>query len=670
MLGLAPSVLNLTLAKLQPASGGNPSQWVSYINRIQAGNFGPQALPQALQANTENGAAGTLVELGGGNYRYTFATNPANVTAPVAVSYDANLTHRIGFELRMSAPGNLIFPDNPVVDFVPATLAIQPLQKMIAANENCNACHERLEFHGGPRVTVEYCVTCHNPSTLDPDSGAILDMAHMAHAIHYGPNRAAPYEVYGFGGTLHDYSEVTYPQSVLFCESCHTAGTSSPAGDAWQTTASTAICAGCHIDGLVATTPDPVTGKSNYAFQHSFSGPLQDGTCVNCHAPGNTLGGRPVGIAAAHEKGVKEVTLIGRTQFAYEIISVDNAVAGQAPTIHFAINNPSNGTRYDISTDAPFNQGAASLNLNIAWNTSDYSNEGSAVAGVPAQPRALNLAYLRTNAVRQPDGSYIVTAPTVLPAAATGGVAVALEGRPSVLVASTGALANVPVEGVTLFAGAPRRAVVSIDKCNDCHEQLAFHGNNRANDIDNCVVCHNPDATDVRRRVGFTWASPSPVDGKAEESIDMRYMIHALHAAQNVLYGFGNVAHDYRDITYPQAINNCTACHEEGTYYPVSYTRRSVTINTGADLANWRDDVALTPNAAACWSCHQAAPDFIAIPTRAHIEQNGGYIPSPTDTSVTKEMIEARNNSAYIEACVLCHGPGGTADVRAAHGLL
>jgi OmcA/MtrC family decaheme c-type cytochrome len=672
VLGLAPNVLNLTLAKLQPAGGGSPSQWVSYINRIQTSNFGPRELPQALQANTENGAAGTLVELGGGKYRYTFATNPANVTTPVPVSFDPNLTHRIGFELRMSAPGNQIFPDNPVVDFVPATLVIQPLAKLIAANENCNACHERLEFHGGPRVTVEYCVTCHNPSTLDPDSGSILDMAHMAHSIHLGENRAIPYRVYGFGGTPHDYSEVTYPQSPLFCENCHAAGASSPDGDAWKTTATSSICAGCHIENLRASAPDPVTGQSTLAIQHGFGGVVGDGTCVSCHFPGAIFFGQQIGMEAAHLKGIKEVTLIGRAQFAYEIISVENAAAGQAPTIRFAVNNPSNGTRYDITTDAPFNQGAASLNLNIGWNTRDYSNEGSGVAGVPAQPRALNLAYLKANAQRQADGSYIVTAPAPLPATVSGGVAVSLEGRPSVQVASTGALANVPVKGVTRFAGPARRAVVSIDSCNACHEQLAFHGNNRADDINNCVVCHNPDATDVRRRIGagYTWAAPSPLDGKAEDSIDMRYMAHALHAAQNVLYGFGNTPHDYRTVTYPQALNNCTACHEPGTYYPVGLNARSVTINTGANLLDWRDDVAMTPNAAACWSCHQAAPDFIAIPTRAHIEQNGGYLPSPTNTSVTKEMIEARNNSAYIEACVLCHGPGGVADVGVAHGVL
>jgi OmcA/MtrC family decaheme c-type cytochrome len=675
VLGMTPGVLNLTLAKLVPASSGAPAQWVSYINRIQTSSAGPQVLQQGLQANTENGAAGTLVELGQGNYRYTFATDPANVVSPVPVSYEPTVTHRIGFELRLAAPANQIFPDNPVIDFIPATGEVLPLQKMVAANDNCNACHERLELHGGPRVTVEYCVTCHNPSTIDPDSGSILDMAHMAHSIHMGRDRSIGYEVFGFGGTLHDYSGVTYPQSVLFCENCHAASDVTPQGDAWKTTAATSICTGCHIDGLLADAPDSVTGLAVLAYQHSF-GPVSDGVCTSCHAPGQVLGGTPIGMEQAHLRGIKEQVLIGREQFAYEIIGVTNALAGQQPQITFAVNNPATGTRYDINTDLPFNQGAASLSLDIAWNTSDYSNEGGGSAGLdtgaPAQPVVLNLAFLKANATRNPDGSYTVTAPNPLPASATGGVGVALEGRPSVTVPSTGLPANIPVEGATAFFGAPRRDIVSIDSCNNCHEVLALHGNNRADNIQLCATCHNPDATDVRQRqaAGLSWANPSLLDGKGEDSIDMRYMVHALHAAQNVLYGFGASTHDYRDVTYPQALNNCTACHAPDTYYPVAFTARSVTINTGADRSDWRDDVAMTPNAAACWSCHQAAPTFIAIPTRAHIEQNGGYVPAPTDVSVTKEMIEARDNSAYIEACVVCHGPGGVADVKAAHGLL
>jgi OmcA/MtrC family decaheme c-type cytochrome len=669
VLGLAPSALGFTLAKLSTGDGGGGEQWVSYINRIQtAGGNTPQVFAQALQATTEPGTAGTLTELGEGRYRYTFATDLANVTTPVPVTYEPNAIHRVGFELRMQAPGNRIFPDNPVVDFIPATSTEVPLARTIADNANCNSCHQRLEFHGGPRVTVEYCVTCHNPSTVDPDSGESVDMAYMTHSIHLGENRVEPYVVYGFGGTPHDYSEVGYPQSVLFCETCHQATEAAPHGDAWMGTTNAPACGGCHVDGLVTSAPDTITGRIQYAYQHDFGGPVTDGTCANCHAPGGPAGGN----AANHMRGAREAATIGREQFAYEIIEVTDAVAGEQPVITFAVNNPATGGRYDITTDAPFNQGAASLTINIAWNTSDYSNEGSGSAGpdtgAPAQPVALNLAFLKANATRNADGSYTVTAPNPLPASVTGGVGIALEGRPSVAVPSTGALTNIPVRGATAFSGPPRREIVSIDSCNDCHEVLTFHGNNRTDNIQLCATCHNPDATDVRRREGFSWADPAPLDGKGEESVDMRYMIHALHAGQSVVYGFGNTAHDYRDITYPQSTSNCNACHLPGTYYPTPPTARSVTINTGPDRSDWRDDIAITPTAAACWSCHQASP--IADLVKVHIELTGGYIPAtPTDASVSKETLESHAVSSFIETCGICHGPGAAADVAVMHGL-
>ncbi|MGD9387602.1 MAG: OmcA/MtrC family decaheme c-type cytochrome [Gammaproteobacteria bacterium] len=671
VLELDPGVISFTLAKLYSPGNGQAPQWQSYINRIQTPTpAGPQVLAQAVQATTESGRNGVLEELGEGAYRYTFATDLANVTSPLAVSYEPAEVHRVGFELRMQAPGNQVFPDNPVFDFIPATGAAVPLARTIAANENCSNCHERLEIHGGPRVTVEYCVTCHNPGSIDPDSGESVDMAYMTHAIHLGQERTEPYIVYGFGGTPHDYSDVTYPQSPLFCENCHAASAASPEGDNWKGAANTPACAGCHVDGLAKSGADPVTGQSLYVYEHDF-GPAAEGTCVSCHAPGSTAGGNEEN----HLKGVKEATLIGRERFEYEVLAVASAVAGAQPVITFAVSNPANGTRYDIKADEAFNQDRSSLTVDIAWNTSDYSNEGSGSAtvdtGAPAQPVSLGIDFLQENAVRNDDGSYTVTAPEPLPGAATGGIAVALEGHPVVPVPSTGALTRIPVKGAVLFAGEPRREIVSLDSCNACHESVSFHGDNRVDNIQLCAICHNPDATDVRRRdgAGFSWATPSPLDGKGEESVDMRFMIHALHARQNVVYGFGNRPQDYRDITYPQGVTNCDACHLDGTYYPSRAQSRSVTINTGADRSDWRDDVAITPVAAACWSCHQGAPDSIANLTRLHILQNGGYLPSATDTSVTKETLESQAVSSFIENCGVCHGPGKISDVEKAHGL-
>jgi len=665
-------VMSFTLNKLVPAANGQPAQWVSYINRIQQGSAGPQVLPQALQATTESGADGTLEELGDGRYRYTYATDPAAVTSPVAVSYEPQLTHRVGFEMRMSGLGSELFPDNPVYDFVPATGEAVPLARVVAANENCNSCHERLELHGGPRVTVEYCVTCHNPGSIDPDSGDSVDMAYMAHSIHAGSNRAIPYVIYGFRGSEHDYSEVTYPQSVLFCENCHMESDASPAGDNWLSTASAATCGGCHVEGLLSGDPDPVTGQAIYAYQHDFGSPIQDGTCVNCHAEGGVAGSN----AENHLAGAKLAAKVAREQFEYELIEVTDFLPGETPVITFAVNNPADGTRYDINADPEFTTGGASLTIDIAWPTTDYSNEGSGSAtvdsGAPAQPLGLGLDYLQANAVQNEDGSYTVTASMAVPAFVEGSIGVALEGHPIGDFDGDGVFGDrVPVKGATLFPGTPRRTIAVIDSCNDCHEQLAFHGANRTDNVQLCATCHNPDATDVRRRegAGFDWANPSPLDGKGEEAIDFRFMVHGIHAAQYAAYGFGNQPHDYSEVTYPQPLANCNACHEPGTFYGSPSTARSVTINTGVDRSDWRDDVAITPTAAACWSCHRSAPEASANLARVHMQQNGGYIPDETDATITKEMLETTSSSAYIETCAVCHGEGKIADVGEVHGL-
>ncbi|MEJ2516345.1 MAG: OmcA/MtrC family decaheme c-type cytochrome, partial [Gammaproteobacteria bacterium] len=308
-----PGNIWFTLAKLVPAADGKPSYWQSYINRIEtpSGDSTPNVLDSALQATTETGSTGTMEELGDGRYRYTFATDPANVTAPVAIEYDPTAPTRVGLEIRLDGEAEPLAPDNPVADIIPETGEEVAPAKAIAATENCADCHVRFAQHGGPRRTVEYCVTCHNPGTIDQDTGESLDMAYMAHSIHLGESRAdysteppttIPYVVYGFMDFVHDYSEVTYPQSPLFCENCHEASEATPDGDAWASSSSASACGGCHIAGLVASDPDPVTGQPTYVYNHqAVDFPAPDGLCVNCHVEGGAAGA----TAANHFKGAK-----------------------------------------------------------------------------------------------------------------------------------------------------------------------------------------------------------------------------------------------------------------------------------------------------------------------------------------------------------------------------
>ena len=96
----------------------------------------------------------------------------------------------------------------------------------IVSDTACNACHERLMFHGGGRRDVQYCVTCHNPGSTDAQSTNTVDFTVMIHKIHRGaelPSVVAGGEYYivGFGNDKVDYSHIEWPQDIRNCQACH-----------------------------------------------------------------------------------------------------------------------------------------------------------------------------------------------------------------------------------------------------------------------------------------------------------------------------------------------------------------------------------------------------------------------------------------------------------------
>jgi OmcA/MtrC family decaheme c-type cytochrome len=625
-LGIAASLMNFTLNKLVPAADGQPSQWVSYINRVEtaSGTSTPNILGQSIQATTENAArgGGTFEELGNGDYRYTYGTDPANVTTPIPVAYEPELVHRVGLELRGSGEFEELAPANPVFDIIPATGAAVAMAKAIVDTENCNACHERLNFHGGPRITVEYCVTCHNPGTIDQDTGESVDMAYMTHSIH----AARDYTVYGFGDTPHNYADVTYPQDILWCESCHVASDASPDGNDFAVTATAPSCGGCHATGLVVSDPDPVTGVPSYAYAHETilgGAPQADGTCLRCHQFIDTaeVHANVVGSARLHTAQGED--------FTYEILSATNTGAGQSPTITFRILG-ADGTALDIFADPSFNplNGPQRLSLRVAWTPQAVYNglpDGTQVAahGQPLGYDIFNNPAVTANG----DGTYSFTIPDVLPAALPGDLMVVLEGR-RILPDGTRAYPDSDV----FFPGTARERIVSQDACEACHVQVNFHGGSRAGDPEMCVVCHNADAAFVAE--GLTTIALGP-------------MLHEIHAA--VYPGF-------EGVTYPQSVANCMACHEEGTFYAARATARPVSYDEGADLLSWLDDTATSATSAACASCHTSGSAV------AHMELNGGVFNGLKGSMAIP--------SSSTESCVICHGEGRIADVGAAHGQL
>lgn len=116
------------------------------------------------------------------------------------------------------------------------------------------------------------------------------------------------------------------------------------------------------------------------------------------------------------------------------------------------------------------------------------------------------------------------------------------------------------------------RDVVLTETCNHCHDPLALHGGSRR-EIKVCVTCHTPQTTD-------------PDTGN---TVDMKVMVHKIHAGPNltkpyVIIGFQQSVNNYSGVTFPQEINHCEGCH----------TGKATQVN------NWL----LKPTRAACGSCH------------------------------------------------------------------
>jgi OmcA/MtrC family decaheme c-type cytochrome len=652
LVGLPAGDIRFVLAQLTPGSGGGSSEWQSYKTTDDGG------VPD-VQATAERGSEGTFVDNNDGTYTYTFASDlDAYPAGPV---FDETKTHRLGIEIRGQAP----ISSNGIFNFVPAG-GDPTFERRIVDNDTCNACHDRLEFHGGPRTDVDYCVTCHNPSSVDGNSGNTVDMKALIHNIHVGREG---YVIFGFLDIEHDYSGVQWSQDIRNCQTCHEEDDeNTPQASNWREVPNRAACGTCHYDDGV-----PDSGNDSAIEDGIHPGGLvftDDTQCVNCHGPDATIGGGRLQVAVAHQIP----TQLASEDFAFNILSVTNTAVGELPVVQFSVTNPNAGDApYNIQTDPEFTTctfGASRLAISVAWSTEpDYTNTGSGNA--PAQPVSMNpLTACGGTSTDNGDGTFTVTSPVAVPADVLGTLAVTIDGHPAVDI--DGSIERISVTNVVEYSAVtdatpvPRRNAVAIERCDQCHNVLSVHGNNRTDEPEVCAVCHNPNATDARQRVAVADPDDPPTDcvnvlGTVDETIDFKRMVHRIHSggATGVPYevcGFGNSVHVY-DFAYPGHLNNCEGCHEPDGYYPVEAGEiLGTTISVGADAASPTDDVVISPNASVCSSCH------VTDLAKLHMEQNGGNF------AATK-LPDSTLNPADVESCALCHGPGRSADVKEVHGV-
>ncbi len=721
--GLPAADIGFAIAQLVPGLNGSPSQWNSYIY----GTVAPAACPSGVtacattpktQAMVEAGATGTLVDNGNGTYQYTFKKD---ITTDPNVIYSALLTHRVGFEIRGLAQAN-----NASYTFQPSSGATTGIfAREIVDTATCNNCHTSFATsptgtsvaHGGARVEVQYCVMCHNPGTTDPNSGNSLDMTVMIHKIHTGnklpsiqtvtvpdttPTLGLGYWIVGYKDSLSNFNTVLYPQDTRNCQTCHvqTIPTLTQAAN-YATVPTAEACGACHDNVNFAT-----------GANHDSGLVANDTQCTTCHGSTSTVDDGQLQVAAVHV--IPEIVAATKFQYVVNSVTFTTAAGSIYPIVKFSVVDPTNGNApYNILTAAAFAgtdpgtgtpvcaDDTARLAIDIAWETSDYTNWGSGTtASTWGQPISLNPLSGCGTATPAPgltgpdaNGAFTMTSPTALPTPpvancppasaaacpAISNIAVVIEGHPGLVTTGPGAVA-IPVTSAVSYANVTgatpvaRRVVVDIAKCDICHSDLALHGTNRNNDVQVCVVCHNPASTDVGSRQTLTAAG---TDGLWEQTIDFKYMIHAIHDGNNlaaagapfVIYGYGGSVNNFSTTVYPGYINRCDACHVGNSYYPVDDTAvQATTFTTGLskelpDPTTVGNPISTSANMALCSACHK---DYGYASTESHIEQNGG------STAVLKDA-EGRTilstNPANVESCGVCHGPGAVADLQVAHHI-
>jgi OmcA/MtrC family decaheme c-type cytochrome len=621
------------------------SQFASYIvNTVSAVSGGATA----TQAAGDSG--GTLTTVAVGEYIYTFKNK-----APAG--FDPTATHRVG----IYGSRNLTQWDlgtnyaSVTFDWVPAGKGATPAPRDVVRTADCNKCHDQLAFHGGTRRGVDLCIMCHQPQTVDPNTGNSLDMKVFIHSIHNGSalptvQAGKPYQIYGHNG-YSDFSSVVYPSDAASvadarnCQSCHNPSNGAAQTNVWLTTPSRAACGGCHTDVNFAT-----------GLNHVNLPQVDDSQCAGCHIPQGELE-FDASIKGAHTVPTRSLTAPGINLNITKVV----ASAGKAPVVTFTIRDNS-GAGISMAT---MTGGSNRLALVMAGPTTDYgyTNFGSDVT---------TPGYVSENPVPTAsctnDGTCQYTFTHVVPAKATGTYAMGIEGRRGLtLLPNTtqsmsteyGAKNVVVYFSVDGSPVVPRRTVVSINNCNNCHANLSLHGENR-NQIEMCVLCHNPSEGDESTRSAATVAADKALP---TQGINFAMMIHKIHTGNKmgvagtdyIIVGYGGSHNDFGQsfAAVPAGIT------DTGVLYP------SMTLSGS------------TGNTAACYMCHINNSEAVFPIGKNKVTDPQGLLnPAPATTSACTAChfdtasfahADSQTDAKFGETCSVCHAAGAAYDVLQVH---
>lgn len=632
-----------SLAQLKTNQASDLKQWISLLNDAtnDAGTTFEQGFEQIKNC------AECLVDHKDGTYTYTFSTNLTTVVDPAGVVFDASLTQRIAIEMQFEYASGHELAENAHYDWIPASNSTEGVEtRELVTLETCYTCHQpdSLKAHGGRRLDLENCQSCHNGIVSDPNDVSV-ELGHMVHAIHMGPEREGkdaegnvvpmPYTIAGYGGD-HAFDYPAFPtKPFMDCAVCHVQDETLADKDLWLANANANACTGCHTD---------------YPAQHK-SDKNPELVCTDCHSVEvHSKAAKPYQAANDYSVEVSNVAISAANliTFDMEIMDANAELVAKDEVYKLGYSKPYMVVSWDVEKDYPdYNQASYSERridikdeTKATWNA-DNSVSVAVTINFPTDIASRSLEVLPVLKVCFEEGTDKRTSCD------------SNHAYPAYV--QTPAYRTVLADSEAVVA--ERRSIIDTASCHSCHSYEFYHDSNGVN----CIACHTND-----KKLGAVEIDHQPVAWGEMKSTSFMYKAHKATGHDNGHGGSGTILK-----------TDCTTCHSAtegygGLKYGFELGRNAgqahtvpsfIAVKGNDPLVNPVETWYASPDAAACMSCHQKYLSDAAI---SHIRGNGGYFGANKDADHIVDVNDAGNAKDAKEACATCHSP---AKVMEHHGF-
>jgi len=542
------------------------------------------------------------------------------------------------------------------------------------------------------------------------------------------------------------FNRVGLPQDQRNCTVCHdgsaTAVNKTANGDNWKNLPSRLACGSCH-DGIDFTLAQGAVGSITLADRdidaatpapigttHSgHGGGIQndDNSCASggCHTPADITIAHQAPYATPHnltpQAGVATFAYVLQSvtvnsnmnpQFKFNINMTLNSVT--TPVTALPIPSVTDGANTYTFTGGPSFYVAYAVPQDGIATPADFNVSASAtLANILSGAQGTLTSDGNGNFTAIVKGT--AAAPVTVPAAASSMVTGAIIGH-----FTQNGLPNYPSPGLNIVTPlalktatnyTARRAIVRVDKCNSCHDQLGtspnFHGGDR-NDPQACNICHNGNRTSSgwsadsstyihgihgasKRSVPFTWHATAVDDNFSmllypgllkdcnqchlPDSVNFG-VTGGTTVAPNLLWSttasavFNPTVGTVTNACTPSIYNNNCIATDASVFALSPYVIKDNTTNYGTVFsykvnasgvpptytAASSTTLVNSPIASACFACHDTPL------AKTHMEGNGGAI---YETRASQS--DGSGNLINKEQCLVCHGKGRVADVAVVH---